>query len=289
MSGQPPWTDSLELCPREKAITTDLLKLHLPSTVHLPAIVRGLRSNMPALRTLVHWHDQQTTTRSHEGAYGFSAEEGRKDSFWRSLRGGASEAETQDHLLRLVLSTRRTPSPCRRSDGDKTTQAGVEPQAGRAWDLSSVASHSHHISRTNLLALPPCGLVNRSSHVYTCSIFALLTSPFTPNSHLVPYINSCLTCVDCNCPTDDDAERRNVLPNIVFSVINEASSSVSLSLNRSLEYLNIFIKFVYEKSSEAFNVQIDKLAPGDTKIFGRALHYSSILLSVFCFLSPMQI
>ena len=67
-----------------------------PQTVHLPAIVRGLRSNMPALRTLVHWHDQQTITRSHEGAYGFSTEEGRKDSFWRSLRGGASEADTQD-------------------------------------------------------------------------------------------------------------------------------------------------------------------------------------------------
>ena len=93
---QPPWTDSLELGPREKAITTALSKLHLPSTVHLPAIVRGLRSNMSALQTLVHWHDQQTITRSHEGAYGFSAEEGRKDSFWRSLRGGASEADTQD-------------------------------------------------------------------------------------------------------------------------------------------------------------------------------------------------
>ena len=94
-SCQPLWTDSLELCPWQKAITTDLSKLHLPSTVHLPAIVRGLRSNVPALQTLVHRHDQQTTTRLHERAYGFSAEEGRKDSFWRSLRGGASEGETQ--------------------------------------------------------------------------------------------------------------------------------------------------------------------------------------------------
>ena len=58
--------------------------------------------------------------------------------------------------VRLVSSTRRTSSPRRRSDGDKITQAGAESQAGRAWDRqSSVASHSHHLSRTNLLALPP--------------------------------------------------------------------------------------------------------------------------------------
>ena len=152
--------------PKRESHHNDLSKLHLPSTVHLPVIVRGLRSNMPALRTLVLWHDQQTTTRSHEEAYGFSAEERRKDSFWRSLRGGASEAETQDQLLRLIVSTRQTLSSRGRSDGDKITQAGAESQAGGAWGrLSSVASHSHHLSRTILLPLPPCGLVNRFLHV----------------------------------------------------------------------------------------------------------------------------
>ena len=66
----------------------------------------------------------------------------------------------------FITVTRRTPSPRRRSYGNKITQAGAESQAGRAWDrLSSVASHSHHLSRANLLALPPCGLVNRFSHV----------------------------------------------------------------------------------------------------------------------------
>ena len=67
------WTDSLELCPREKVVTTDQSKHHLRSTVHLPAIVRGVRSNMylPALRTFVHWHDQQATTQARsQGGFG---------------------------------------------------------------------------------------------------------------------------------------------------------------------------------------------------------------------------
>ena len=43
-------------------------------------------------------------------------------------------------------------------------------------------------------------------------------TPSYPNPHLVPFINSCLTCFRCNgWPTDDDAERRNVLPNIETS------------------------------------------------------------------------
>ena len=51
----------------------------------------------------------------------------------------------------------------------------------------------------------------------TCSIFALLTSPLLPQTLTwSSYINSCLTCFCCNWPTDDDDERRNVLPNIVF-------------------------------------------------------------------------
>ena len=52
--------------------------------------------------------------------------------------------------------------------------------------------------------------------------------------HVSSYINSCLTCFRCNWPTDDDAERRNVLPNIVFcdqrSILECLTVSVSVNV-----------------------------------------------------------
>ena len=45
-----------------------------------------------------------------------------------------------------------------------------------------------------------------------------------------------------NGPTDDDAERRNILPNIIFSVINEASDPASLCVSPIDLYCILFFQ-----------------------------------------------
>ena len=113
------------------------------------------------------------------------------------------------------------------------------------WGGSVILIFEH--KRRNFFCLKPC-----SNGLRKTWFKFLGTSPSKcwPNSMRVwstlwtlsSYINSCLTCFRCNWPTDDDAERRNVLPKSSF-VINKASSSVLLGLNQHA----CFCMYCYEK------------------------------------------